>query len=185
MDNTVIDQKLAEIKENAKYFDEVAGAVVTEQTAALDNIMMEICDNIVNAEYPPTELIEKYFLELSNCIYFMNERVEKLGIYDALGKIAYKEAYNNNYMNPMLEKAKPTVAELTAYAEGESINEQVTSEIYSRAYKIIKAKIDSAQTMTSTLSKTLSRRMSEQQLSGSQPVGVSATRQILNEMVED
>ena len=88
-------------------------------------------------------------------------------------------------MNPLLEKAKPTVAELTAYAEGESINEQVTNEIYSRAYKIIKAKIDSAQTMTSTLSKTISRRMSEQQLSGAQPAGISPARQILNEMVED
>lgn len=185
MDTEIINQKLEEVKENAKYFDEVVGAVVAEQTTALDNIMMEICDNIVRVETPTIETIEKYFLELSNCIYFMNERVEKLGIYDALSKIAYKEAYNNNYMNPLLEKAKPTVAELTAYAEGESINEQVTNEIYSRAYKIIKAKIDSAQTMTSTLSKTISRRMSEQQLSGAQPAGISPARQILNEMVED
>jgi len=181
MDNAIIEAKITEVEENAQYFNEVVGSIVTEQTEALDNIMMEICDNVVNVENPTVETIEKYFLELSNCIYFMNERVEKLGIYDALSKIAYKEAYNNNYMNPELDKAKPTVAELTAYAEGESINEQVTNEIYSRAYKIIKAKIDSAQTMVSTLSKTLSRRMSEQQLSNMQPVGFSAGRQILNE----
>ena len=56
-------------------------------------------------------------------------------------------------------KKKPTVAENQAVADAASIYESCVNSIYERAYKVVKFKIDAAQTMISTLSKMLSRRI--------------------------
>lgn len=180
------DDKIKELKdkleENVSYFTKLIDEIVDENTKSMDNILCEICDNIVNVDNPSTEIIEKYFLELTNCLYFMQERVEKLNIYDALSKISYKQAYNNNYMNPELDKSKPTVAELTSYAESSTIYEQSLNEMYNKAYKIVKSKVESAQTMVQTLSKVLSKRINDTQLSNKDnPFYISNTGRILNE----
>ena len=100
----------------------------------------------------------------------MCSNTEYLAMYDGIAKAGYKEAYNNSLLrvNDTVDKAnKKTVAEATAIAEADNIHEQVVSDIYNKAYKIVKAKIESAQTMVSTLSKVLSKRMSEQNLANS------------------
>ena len=154
-----------------QYFDTVFLKVLDSYTHSLDDIMAEVHDNIVAAEYPPTEVLEKYLLKLSNCIYFISERAEKVGIYDALTKTALKETYNKLYLDSqgsnvgVVGAKKPTVAESTAIAENGSINESVINDLYNRVYKTIKVKIDCANTMISSISKVISRRMSEAQLS--------------------
>lgn len=183
VDEAKIQELQATLKENVSYFEKLIDDIVDENTKGMDRILCEICDNIVNVDNPSTDVIEKYFLELTNCLYFMQERVEKLNIYDSLSKISYKEAYNNSYLNPQIDKAKPTVAELTACAEGATIYEQSLNEMYNKAYRIIKAKIDSAQTMIQTLSKVLSKRINDTQLVNrdNAPFYIDPTKQILNE----
>lgn len=181
------DLKISEVKntisENVEYFTKLIDTIVDENTKGMDKILCEICDNVINVENPSTETIEKYFLELTNCLYFMQERVEKLSIYDSLSKISYKEAYNNSYMNPQeIEKSKPTVAELTAYAEGKTVYEQSLNEMYNKAYRIVRSKVESAQTMVQTLSKVLSKRINDSQLSNrDNPFYMSNTGRVLNE----
>lgn len=172
---------LVELDTNVDYLNNIVEEVVKSYTQSLDDIMEEIHLRIIDEDDPDVRILEKYFLELSNCLYFMSERVEKLGIYDSISKLKYQEDYNNAYMNPELDKQKPTVAELTAYAEGRSIQSKAMNEIYSRAYKIIKNKIDASNTMISTLSKCVSRRMSDVQLTAMQPN--IPNRKILNEEV--
>ena len=170
------------ILENTTYFSSLIDKIVDENTSGMDKILCAICDNVVNVDNPSTEVVEKYFLELTNCLYFMQERVEKLSIYDSLSKISYKEAYNNSLMNPEVDKPKPTVAELTAYAEGNTIYEQSLNEMYNKAYRIVKSKVDSAQTMISTLSKVLSKRINDSQLSNrDNPFYISGNGKTLNE----
>ena len=183
----VDEQKIAELtkdlEEKFNYFDNLIETIVSENLSAMDKILEGICDNIVNVENPSTEIIEKYFLELTNCLYFMQERVEKLNIYDSLSKISYKSEFNNSYLNPTLEKAKPTVNELNAYAENNTIYEQALNEMYNKAYRIVKAKIDSAQTMVQTLSKVLSKRITDTQLSNKDSTSfyINPNKQLLNE----
>lgn len=181
LNESVIEKNIEGVVNNVTYVSNIVDSIVLSNTSELDTIMNDIRTNIIGVEAPSLDIIEKYFLELSNCIYFISEKSEKFGLYDAVGKMAYKEAFNNAYMNPTgLDKAKPTVAELTAYAEGTSINDSVTSEIYLRVYKIIKVKLETANTMISTLSKCMSRRMSENSLSMAQKQDID-TRKILNE----
>ena len=170
-DSVKIDSLISETETNVKYFDTIFLKVLDSYTRGLDDIMAEVHDNVVAVEYPPTEVLEKYLLKLSNCIYFISERAEKVGIYDALTKTALKESYNKLYLDSqgsnvgVVGAKKPTVAESTAVAENGTINESVINDLYNRVYKTVKVKIDCANTMISSISKVISRRMSESQMS--------------------
>ena len=172
-----------ETEENYEVYSAVANEVVTRYTSPLDDIMRRIHDEIIMVADPSISVFEKYHLELSNCLYFMQESLEKLGSLDYLSKTKYKEVYNQAYLDSQLPDAtsnkKKTVNELIAISEEASKAEAVTNDIYARAYKILK-NIDAANTMISTLSKSISRRMNEEYLPSTP---VTGTRQILNEEI--
>jgi len=142
--------------------------------------MQAIYNEIILIDQPALNILEKYFLELSNCLYYMGDKLEKLGVYDVMSKNAYKEVYNNSYLNQTdigESKKKPTVAELTAQAENDAQYENIVSDVYSKAYRIVKNKVDAATTMLNSISKIISKRMIEMQLNSVTPSG----KQILNE----
>lgn len=182
MEEQKINVIVQETDTRVNYVNEIVDKVVSSYTEALDNIMCGIHDEIVSVEYPTTELLEKYFLELTNCLYFISSRTEKLGLYEGISKAATQEVYNKTYLEHQKSNdgvpgtKKPTVAESSAVAENEALYNSIVNETYSAAYKIVKNKISAANTMVSTISKTLSRRMSEYSLTNTQ----SSTR-ILNE----
>ena len=152
---------------NVDYANQVARQTVDSQTKPLDDLMTEVYNNIISVEEPPTEQIEKYFLALSNCLYFLGDKLEKIGLYDDLSKAQAKEKYNRAYMESVITvdpKKKVTVAEAQTSAENSSTYENMVNTIYARSYKMFKYKIDAAQTMLSSLSKMLSKRMQDAQL---------------------
>ena len=114
------------VEENKSNVEKIVDKVVSSYTDSLTQIMMEIDDNIVQVENPSTDVIEKYFLKLTNALYFVAERTERVGIYDDVSKLAFQEAYNLAYLNSQNKNngvsgaKKPTVAESTAEAETHS-----------------------------------------------------------------
>lgn len=163
-----IDELIKTTVDNVAYVEEVANKIVTDYTTDLDALMQRIKEDIINIENPPIEVIERYFLELSNAMYFACAKSEKLSIYDGVSKSAQQEAYNMSYLDTQTsvndKGKKPTVAESTAIAENAMMYEALVNTIYNRAYRMVKAKLDAGQTMISTLSKVMSRRLSEMQL---------------------
>lgn len=147
--------------------------------------MQAVYTDIISVPDPSISVFEKYHLELSNCLYFMQERLEKLGSLDYLSKTKYKEVYNQAYLDNQLpdttSNKKKTVNELVALSEEASKSEAITNDIYARAYKVLKNKIDAANTMISTISKSISRRMGEEYLPSTPVTGV---RKILNETID-
>lgn len=167
MSQEELDEVYKKLDDNVEYANAVAKTTVDNQTRDLDNLMKNIHDDIICVEEPATSDIEKYFLSLSNCLYFLGENMEKVGLYDDLSKAQAKEKYNLAYMdsvNPVNGK-KVTVAEAQTSAENASTYENMINTIYARAYKMFKYKIDAAQTMLSSLSKMLSKRMQDAQMS--------------------
>lgn len=170
-----INNKISDVEENTSIAVTMLNDIVSKYSAQLDNIMSGIHRDIVSIKEPSISDIEKYFLELTNALYYFSTNAEYLSLYDGIAKSMYKEAYNNAYLsvNDNADKAsKKTVAEVTAIAEAQSLYDQTVSDIYNKAYKILKAKVETAQTMVSTLSKVLSKRMSEQQLMATIPTRV-------------
>lgn len=161
-----INTVMQETEEGVSYFTTISDQMVTEYTKDLDNVMIRINGDVVTADASDYQL-EKYVLELSNILYFLGQRLETMGIKDDISKLNAKQVYNDAYLNAPVEdgKKKPTVAELSAMAEDKSKYETIMNNIYSRAYRQIKFKIDAAYEMLASLRKIISKRMQEAQLS--------------------
>ena len=179
MEKVIIDDIVNKVNEDTKILETIIDDVVARYTKDLDTIMHGIKTDVLEDSNPSINVIEKYFLELSSCLYFMCEKVEKLGLLDSISKSNAQEVYNNKYLEYQHSDSntkKPTVAELTALSESGSLYDRTVNDMYNKAYKIVKNKINSAETMVSTLSKILSHRIQESNLTQAQ-----TSRQILNE----
>lgn len=177
-----VNQLMIETTSNAEYFEHITNTVVMMYSEDLDTLMDKIYQDILMEDQPPLNTLEKYFLELSNCLYYAGDKLERLGVYEAMSKQAYKEIYNKSYLNQTDigdTKKKPTVAELTAQAENDAQYESVVSDVYSKAYKMVKNRVEAATTMLNSISKIISKRMTEMQLNSVTPTG----KQILNETI--
>ena len=165
-DNHKIHEVVTATEENSQEFTNISDSIVMSYTEDLDKLMTDMNRDVIQQEASDL-LLERYCLELSNMLYFMGQKLENVGIKDDLSKLAAKEVYNGAYLNVGAHEngKKPTVAELTAVAESESKYETIMNNIYSRAYKQIKFKVDAGYDMLSTLRKIISKRMQEAQLS--------------------
>ena len=172
--NTFLNEKAAEYKiaevvnqteKNVEYFTNISMNIVNSCTQDLDELVTKIRES--TSDNISDEALEQYILELSNMLYFVGTKLELMGVKDDLSKIASKQVYNNSYLNaPTDDKGKkPTVAELTAIAEDDSRYETIMNNIYSRAYRLIKYKVDAAYELLASLRKVVSKRMQESQLS--------------------
>ena len=182
MELTNIDDYMVDIKYKVNILDDMFNKIVYEYSHNLDSLMTDIHKDILDVNEVPINTIENYFVKLSSEVYFMCATVEKLGLFDSLSKAKAQETYNMKYLeyqhvnDGVVGGKKPTVAEITARAEQDSLYDSTLSDVYTRAYRTIKNKISAAETMISTLSKVLSHRMQESQLTTQQ-----TERQILNE----
>lgn len=160
-----IDELVRETEENVTYFTNISDSLVLSYTSDLDQLMIRVHVDTVENEATDAQL-EKYILELSNALYFIGSRLEAMGIKDDLSKLAAKQVYNEAYLDAPVDAKgkKPTVAELSAMAEDSSRYETIMNNIYSRAYRQIKYKVDAAYEMLASLRKVISKRMQEAQL---------------------
>ena len=166
-DKDMVNTVMVETEEWASYFTEVADKIVTEYVKDLDDLMIKVYNEVVTKK-PSDDKLEELSLELNNHLYFIGDRMEKMGIRDDLSKLASKEVYNQAYLDyqssAVINKEKRTVAELTALSEADSKYETIMNSIYSRAYKQIKYKVDAAYEMLNTMKKIITKRLQENQL---------------------
>jgi len=180
VDVVKVDKLMQETGVNVKYFNNTCADVVKSYSEGLDNLMKDIYFDCIKDDADLTTL-EKYYLELSNMVYFMQENLEKLGVYADMSESASKEVFSKSYLaqsgiKDASGKSKSTVAELNAQASLDSQYESVVASIYERAYKIVKGKVNSANDMMNALRKVITSRNNEMQLSmfgGSKNSGVT------------
>lgn len=170
IDNEKLTQYFNDIQEKANSFSEMTTQVVTAYSGDLDAIMEDLKIAVTQPEAISTDALERYYAELTNLIYFMADKVEKLNVYSDVSKASAKEAYNRSYLTVSTEKDEKgksirTVAENTALAESNSQYESTINTIYDHAYKTLRMKIDYALEMVSTLKHILKRRTQEEYVS--------------------
>ena len=183
LDTDKLTRVLDETEENVKYFEDTLTDVVSAYSAHIDELMKSVYVDIISVNNPSIDIIEKYFLELTNAVYFMGDKLENLGVKDDMSKAQYKEIYNNAYLNNQIKDAekknKTTVAENQAVAEGAAIYECTVNSIYNRAYRIVKYKIDAANEMIKSLSKIITKRLNEMSLNDKTTVNIE-TGEVFN-----
>ena len=149
------------VDEEMKYFTEIGAPIIEYYSSGLDDLMERISQFLSSSKAEDLNVneLQRYFMELTSVLYLTTTNVEKVGLLMDLSNMSYKEAFNTSLLNYSAEDAKHTVAKLNALSETASISNSVVSFIYTRTYKILKAKIDSANEMIRTLSKIISFKM--------------------------
>lgn len=176
IDTVKVDKLFNETELNVKYFNNVCAKVVSSYSEPLDNLMKDLYVECIKNKDTSIEKLEEYYLELSNMIYFMIDKLEQLGVYADMSESASKEVYSKNYLassglKDAQGKSKSTVAELQAKASEASQYESVVSSIYDRAYSILKGKISAGQDMMNTIRRILSTKTEEMKMSIYGPKG--------------
>lgn len=180
VNDSTISDILNKVEDNSNTVIDSLDNIVSSYTASLDDLMKAIVDDIIYSDDVPITVMERYFLELSSAIYFVSGKAEHLGVYDGVSKAQLEERYNNLYLLNKVDSStgkNRTQAELTAMSAEGSKYESVVSDLYTRAYKTVKNKIEAANTLNSTLSKVLSHKMQQEQALSTE----MSSKQILNE----
>ena len=159
----IISQDLLEaVESNSSVLEKTVNEIIDVYSNELDEYMKFVRGILRNDEQPPTdEELDDFALNLSTLIYFTSVGCEQMGIRDDLSRAAYKEAYN--VARSLLDKG--TVADKNVQAEIDAQAEHVVNIVYSKAYKILKAKVESAQEVLASVKKVMSRRTTEMEMS--------------------
>ena len=169
IDTELVTKLLEKTSNNVEYFNNITKDVLEAYSRKLDKLMLNIYTEKKKPIEMPLDFLENAYLELTNLLYFMGDKLEQLGINNDMSKAAKQEVYNKAYLENQVKdtdkKNKTTVAENVAVAEQSAQYESVINSIYARAYKMLKYKIDAGYEMVNTLRKIITKRMSEMELS--------------------
>ena len=164
----ISDEELEEIKdiqekveEHSRIIDDIVYDIISPYCKDLDKYVDFIKECLKDGENPPTtDELDDFCLNLSTYIYFAGGMCEQLGIRDDISKAVYKEMYHT----ARASQEKGTVADKDSLAELASQEQFIVSSSYTRAYKMMKSKVENAQELLASVKKVLSRRIQEAEL---------------------
>ena len=158
---TEIETIQNKVENHSNTVDGIVNAIIKPYSEDLDRYVSFIRDCLKDGERPPTdEELDDFCLNLSTLIYFSGGMCEYLGIRDDISKAVYKDIYHES--RSKLEKG--TVADKDSLAELASQKEALVNVCYTRATKMMKAKVENAQELLGSCKKVLTRRMQEYSL---------------------
>lgn len=146
------------VKKDKEYLLDISNKLCEEFTSHLDKLMQKIYQDVIK-DNMDDKTLERYFLELTNLIYFCGDKLESLGIEQTVASARNQEIFNRLY-----QEAEGTIKDKQSSAEEGSKYEYFLKAVYDSVYKRIKMKIDSAQDMVSTLKRVQMARIAEKNL---------------------
>lgn len=156
-----IEKSITKVEDNSAIVDRVVNKIIEPYCKDLDNYVKFIRDLLKDGEKMPTDTeLDDFVLNLSTFIYFAGGMCEQLGIRDDISRSLYKEMYHS----ARAAQDVGTVADKDSIAELASQHEQLVSVCYTRAYKMLKSKVENAQELLTSCKKVLTRRMTEMEL---------------------
>lgn len=162
IDASQLDGLMEETRANVQYFNNTCNQIVSKYSEALDNLMKDLYVDCIKDSNPTMQTLERYYLELSNMMYFMNEQLEQLGIESDMAEKMNEDKYSRGYIKASELRdengKKKAVEELKAIANTGSQYESVQSSIFEHAYKVVRGKVSSGQSMMDTLRRIISTR---------------------------
>ena len=153
------------IDESSKNLDELVNLIVNKSCSELDDYVRYVKALLDDETKPITNLeLDDIVMTLPTLLYFASSNQEIVGLREDIAKMTETEAYNI-----ALQEAEGTVQDKQASAKLQTQNETLTTIVYQRATRQIKARTESALEVLQSCKKVLSRRLVEFELSKSSP----------------
>lgn len=153
------------VDNTALLIKDISDKLVEQYCEDLDYEMSYIRNCLGNNEMTD-QMLETYIMTLANILYFTGSAQEDLGIKEDTCKAIRAEIYNKTY-----EDSKGTVAQKNALSELATQQETIVLNIYSRAYKKVKLRMEAGYEMLNSLKKVMNKRITEMELSNSRYIG--------------
>ena len=160
-----INSIMKRVDNTSEIVKEISDKFVKEYCEDLDYLMTQIKE-LLNMDMLVDNVLETCILDLANTLYFTGSAQEDLGIKEDTCKAIRTEIYNKTY-----ENSQGTVAQKNALSELATQQETIVLNIYSRAYKKVKLRMESGYEMLNSLKKVMNKRISEMELSNSRYIG--------------
>lgn len=150
----------ARIEGKSKPLEDIVNKIVYNHTAELQSVMHKIrqCTKDDTPELTDIE-IEQIMLELPLLLFDVTDDQELVGMQSDFASQLYKEAYNESFKD-----ARGTISDKNTSAELNSMIQKLDSQIYDRAYKIIKQKVSLAIETLNAVKKVQSTRQQKSDL---------------------
>ena len=156
-----IGKKKEEVSATTIQVNEMVDEIVKHYCEGTDELMAKIKDILFaenDNELSNTEL-DSIVLKIPVLVYFASAGQEYVGLQEDVAKFARQLEFSKHF-----NQAAGTVADKTNYAETKANEEEVVRVVYSRAYKIIRGKMEMALELLQSAKKVISRRMGETQI---------------------
>lgn len=141
-----------------KECETILSGVISSCTKDLDAYVHNITENYSNVTTIDNQTLDNIILNLPMLIYYSISAMEVIGMKNDLSSINKKQTIAQALSNLDI---KGTKAEKQTLAELESMSSCVIDDIYDRAYKTVKVKIDTAYEILASCKKIMSRRIEE------------------------
>ena len=152
-------QQLTEIKgvmqkvdAQTEGIEKIIFQIADKATKDLDDIMTWYSGWLQNN--PTDGELDEVALQTTTLLFYAGEMMERVGLSEDLAKGIKMDVYNAHYD----KDATGTIADKKASAELASQTEALTHQIYARAYKMIRYKIEKTEDMLSVVKKIISKR---------------------------
>ena len=143
------------IKDDKVELEKISNTLTEEFTKHLDKIMQDLYVKLKKRNVDDKEL-EHAFLELTNVLYFLGDKLESLGI-----ELTVSSSRNQEIFNRLYQEAQGTINDKKASAEEGTKYEYLLKTIYESVYKRIRMKIDAGYEMVSSLKRIIMLRSQE------------------------
>lgn len=162
IDETGARQAKKDVEVSSASVLKIVDQLVKKYCRDLDTVVKEVEDLLRNKEELLVEDLRYYISYLPTQLYFANNALEDLGVEGDVAKAIRAEAFNEAYLNSV----EGTVKAKTSDAQKLVVNEQLIEDVFVRAYKKAKARIDHALTLHSALKKILQWKITELEVTG-------------------
>lgn len=145
------------IDKSAQYCDSILFALVDECTRDLDAYIDNISRNFKDTANIDNTTLDNFILNLPMLIYYSSAKLEQLGLKDDLSAIEKKKKISEvlSTSEAKLKSDRQIEAELG------SIDISLLNDIYQRAYRVVRSKLDTAYEVLASCKKIMSRRIEE------------------------
>ena len=149
---------LEKIEVQSLEIEKIVQEVVNKYTDDLDEYMTKIKNVLEDSSDELTSQdLNQILIRLVSYSYFLGTKLEIAGIRADVSEAVRVEKYNETYLNA----SNGTVAYKQSKAEESAKEEKVVALVYSRVYKILKAKCSSCEKLAEAIKKVISVRIAE------------------------